>query len=152
MIYLSALLIGVVAGMRSMMAPAVTSWAARLGWIHLAGTPLAWMGSAVTPWILTVFAIAELVADKTPRVGSRKAPGPFGARIVTGGLSGAALGASAGMLVLGAILGAVGAVIGTLGGAAFRARLAKAFGRDLPAALIEDVTALVLAHLVFLGR
>jgi len=152
MIYLGALLIGVVAGMRSMMAPAVTSWAARLGWIHLAGTPLAWMGAAVTPWLFTVAAIAELVADKLPRAGSRKAPGPFGARIVTGALSGAAIGASAGMLVVGLVLGAVGAVVGTLGGYQFRARLARAFGRDLPAALIEDFVALALAHLVFLAR
>jgi uncharacterized membrane protein len=152
MLYLSALLIGVVAGMRSMLAPAVTCWAARLGWIHVAGTPLSWMGAAITPWIFTVFAILELIADKTPKVGSRKAPGPFGARIVAGALSGAAIGASAGMLAAGLVLGAIGAVIGTLGGAAFRARLANAFGRDLPAALIEDVTALVLACLVFLGR
>ena len=152
MIYLGAILIGVVAGMRSMMAPAVTSWAARLGWIHLAGTPLAWMGAAVTPWIFTVLAIAELVADKLPRAGSRKAPGPFIARILSGALCGAAVGASAGMLVVGLLLGAVGAVIGTLGGYEFRARLARAFGRDLPAAVLEDLVALALAHLVFLGR
>jgi uncharacterized membrane protein len=152
MIYLGAILIGVVAGMRSMMAPAVTSWAARLGWIHLAGTPLAWMGAAVTPWIFTVLAIAELVADKLPRAGSRKAPGPFIARIVSGALCGAAVGASAGMLAVGLLLGAVGAVIGTLGGYEFRARLARAFGRDLPAALLEDLVALALAHLVYLGR
>ena len=152
MIYLGAILIGVVAGMRSMMAPAVTSWAARLGWIHLAGTPLAWMGAAVTPWIFTVLAIAELVADKLHRAGSRKAPGPFIARILSGALCGAAVGASAGMLVVGLLLGAVGAVIGTLGGYEFRARLARAFGRDLPAALLEDLVALALAHLVFLGR
>jgi uncharacterized membrane protein len=152
MIYLSALLIGAVAGMRSMMAPAVTSWAARLGWIQLSGTPLAWMGAAVTPWIFTLFAVAEIVADKLPRTGSRKAPGPFGARIVMGALCGAAVGASAGMLAIGLVLGVVGAVAGTLGGYEFRARMAKAFGRDLPAALIEDVTALVLGHLVFWAR
>ena len=35
-----------------------------------------------------------------------------------------------------------GAVLGTLGGAAVRAKLAQAFGRDLPAALIEDVVAI----------
>jgi len=152
MIYLGAILIGVVAGMRSMMAPAVTSWAARLGWITSRGRRWAWMGAAVTPWIFTVLAIAELVADKLPRAGSRKAPGPFIARILSGALCGAAVGASAGMLVVGLLLGAVGAVIGTLGGYEFRARLARAFGRDLPAALLEDLVALALAHLVFLGR
>jgi len=33
-----------------------------------------------------------------------------------------------------------------------RARLARAFGRDLPAALIEDAIAIVLALLVVRGR
>jgi uncharacterized membrane protein len=152
MIYLSALLIGVVAGMRSMTAPAATSWAARLGWIHVDGTPLAWMGAAVTPWIFTVLAVLEIIGDKLPKTPSRKAAGPFGARIVSGALCGAAVGAGAGMLAVGLILGVLGAVIGTLGGYAFRARLARAFGRDLPAALLEDVTALALAWLVFVGR
>ena len=46
-----AFLIGVVAGLRSMTAPAVVSWAVRLGRIHLEGTPLAFLGSAATPWI-----------------------------------------------------------------------------------------------------
>jgi uncharacterized membrane protein len=42
----------------------------------------------------------------------------------------------------------VGAVLSTFGGAAGRARLARAFGRDLPAALIEDVIAIVGAVLI----
>ena len=152
MIYLAALLIGVVAGLRAMTAPAVASWAARLGWLNVQGTPVGWMGAAVTPWIFTIAALAELVADKLPKTGSRKAPGPFGARIVTGALAGATVGASAGMLAVGLVLGALGAVIGTLGGYQVRARLARAFGRDLPAALIEDAIAIVLALLVVRGR
>ncbi|HVZ82808.1 MAG TPA: hypothetical protein VG893_03975 [Terracidiphilus sp.] len=47
--------------------------------------------------------------------------------------------------VAGLILGAIGAVCGTLGGAAVRGRLAAAFNRDLPAALLEDVAAIALA-------
>ncbi|HEY1434389.1 MAG TPA: DUF4126 domain-containing protein, partial [Thermoanaerobaculia bacterium] len=39
-----AFLIGVVAGLRVMTAPAAVSWAARLGWLHLEGTPLAFLG------------------------------------------------------------------------------------------------------------
>jgi uncharacterized membrane protein len=38
-IYLAALLIGVVAGLRTMTAPAAVSWAASLGAIHLNGFP-----------------------------------------------------------------------------------------------------------------
>ena len=37
--------------------------------------------------------------------------------------------------------GVVGAVLGTLGGHQARARLAGSLGRDLPAALLEDVVA-----------
>jgi uncharacterized membrane protein len=36
-------------------------------------------------------------------------------------------------------------VAGTLGGAAVRGKLAAAFGRDLPAALLEDVAAIAIA-------
>ena len=36
--------IGVVAGLRSMTAPAVVAWAARLGWISLSGSHLAFNG------------------------------------------------------------------------------------------------------------
>ena len=47
--------------------------------------------------------------------------------------------------------GVVGAVIGTYGGAAVRARLATSFGRDLPAALIEDVAAVGGALLIVMA-
>ncbi len=145
MILLLALLIGVVAGLRAMMAPAAVAWAAALGWFDLSQTPLAFLGYRWTPWIFTVLALAELVTDQLPTTPSRKVPMQFGARIVMGALSGGAIGAAGGMLVAGIVAGAVGAVIGTLGGAEARARLATAFGRDLPAALIEDVVAVAAA-------
>ncbi len=127
-IYLLALLIGIVAGLRALTAPAAVSWAAHLGWLSLQGTPLAFMGATVTPYIFTVLAIVELITDQLPKTPSRKVPPQFGARIVSGALCGACIGAPAG-----------GAVIGTLGGAAARGALARAFGRDQPAALVEDV-------------
>jgi uncharacterized membrane protein len=148
MVFVLALLIGVVAGLRAMTAPAVVSWAARAGWLNLQGTPLAFLGAAVTPWIFTVAALGELLNDKLPKTGSRKAPGPFGARIVMGALSGAAVGAAGGALAAGLVLGAVGAVAGTLGGYELRARLARAAGKDLPIALIEDAIAIALAFWV----
>jgi uncharacterized membrane protein len=144
-LYLAALLIGVVAGLRAMTAPAAISWAAHLGLIDLSGSWLAFMGYRFTPWIFTALALVELVTDQLPSTPSRRVPPQFGARIVSGALCGGAIGASAGMLVPGAVLGAIGAVIGTLGGAAARANLARMFGRDLPAALIEDVVAIAAA-------
>ena len=141
-ILILSLLIGVVAGLRAVTAPAAVAWAAHLGWLKLAGTPLAFMGHVAAPWIFSVLAIGELIGDQLPSTPSRKVPVQFGTRIVMGALCGATLAAPGGQLVLGAIAGAAGAVIGTLGGAAVRAKMAQAFGRDLPAALIEDAVAI----------
>jgi uncharacterized membrane protein len=142
------LLIGVIAGLRSMTAPAAVSWAARVGRLNVASTGLAFLGYAFTPWIFTALAVGELVADQLPGTPSRTAPIPFGARILLGALSGAAIGASGGAFVMGLVAGIVGAIIGTLGGHAFRARLAAAFGSDRPAALIEDAIAIGGAFLI----
>ena len=70
--YVLAFLIGVIAGLRSLTAPAVVSWAARLGWLKLENTWLAFLGFAAPPYILSVLAIAELIADKLPKTPSRK--------------------------------------------------------------------------------
>lgn len=148
MILLAALLIGVVAGLRAMTAPAAVAWAAALGLFDVSQTPLAFMGYRWTPWIFTVLAIAELITDQLPSTPSRKVPMQFGARIVMGALAGATVGAAGGMLAFGLIAGVIGAVIGTYGGAAARGRLAIAFGRDLPAALVEDVIAVGGALLI----
>ena len=142
-IYVLAFLIGVVAGLRSMTPPAAVSWAARLGWLHLEGTPLAFLGFAVTPYILSVLAIGELIADKLPKTPSRKALGPFAARIVVGAFCGAAVAAPRQALIAGAAAGALGGVAGTLGGYEFRSRLVKAIGgKDFPIALLEDAIAI----------
>ena len=93
-------------------------------------------------------ALGELITDQLPSTPSRKVPVQFGARILVGALCGTALTLPSGGGVLGGVLGAVGAVIGTLGGAAARARLAAAFGRDLPAALLEDAVAITAAALI----
>lgn len=143
-----ALAIGVIAGLRAMMAPAAISWAAQLGLIDLSGSWLAFLGYRFTPWIFTALAVVELITDQLPSTPSRKVPQQFGARLLLGGLSGAAIGASGGALATGAVLGIVGAIIGTYGGAAARARLAAMFGRDLPAALIEDVVAIAGAYAI----
>lgn len=148
MILLLALLIGIVAGLRAMLAPAAVSFAARFGGLALAGTPLAFMGYAWTPWILGIAALAELVTDQLPTTPSRKIPVQFGTRVVTGALSGACIGAAHGMLIGGGVAGIVGAVLGTYGGSAARTAMARAFKSDRPAALIEDVVAIVLALVV----
>jgi uncharacterized membrane protein len=147
-ILILGILIGIIAGLRSMTAPAVVSWAARLGWIHVNSSWLAFLGYAWTPWILSLAALGELVADKLPTTPSRKAPPSFIFRVISGSLSGAAIGISRGSLLLGLSGGALGAIIGTLGGAAARSAMAKVFGRDLAAALVEDAIAISGATLI----
>jgi uncharacterized membrane protein len=142
-----ALLIGVVAGLRAMTAPAAVSWAAYL-WINLADTPLWFLGYWITPWIFTALALFELVTDQLPSTPSRTVPIQFGTRIVMGALAGAGLGAAGGSLVGGLVAGIIGAVIGTYGGRAFRGKLAASFGSDRPAALIEDAIAIVGALVI----
>lgn len=146
--------IGIVAGLRSLTAPAAVSWAARLGWLDLQGSSLAFMGSTATVVIFSPLAIAEYVADLLPTTPRRTAPGPLVARIVMGGLSGASLCASAGRsLALGAALGALGGVIGAYAGYEARTRLVKALNvQDRVVALSEDVVAVVLAWLLVTWR
>ena len=148
MVYFLALVIGIIAGLRAMTAPAAISWAAYLSYLNLGGGWLAFMGYRFTPWILFVLALGEFVTDQLPSTPSRKVPVQFGARLVSGALSGAVVGVDGGVLWGGLVAGIVGAVIGTLGGAAVRSRLATAFGRDLPAALVEDAVAIGGAILV----
>jgi hypothetical protein len=51
--------LGFATGLRSFTAPAMVSWAARLGWLDLRGTPLAFMGSTVAVALLSLLAIVE---------------------------------------------------------------------------------------------
>ena len=119
--------IGIVAGLRSLTAPAAVSWAACLGWLNLQGSPLAFMASKVAVVIFSLLAIAEYGADLLPSTPSRTTPGPLIARIVMGGLCGACLCISAGRSAgLGALLGGLGGLIGAFGGYQARTGLVRA--------------------------
>jgi uncharacterized membrane protein len=144
-----AFLIGGVAGLRAMTAPAAVSWGAALGWFSLQGTALAFLGFKFTPYIFTALALLELVSDKLPKTPSRKVPPQFIARILSGALCGAAIGASHGALVGGLFAGALGGVAGTLLGSEFRARLVAATGgNDRPIAILEDAIAIGAGFLI----
>lgn len=148
MIYFLALLIGVVAGLRVMTAPAAVSWGSALGWVPVSEGWAAFMGYRYTPWIFSLLALVEFVGDQLPSTPSRKVPQQFGARLASGAFCGAVIGTAGGTLVGGLVAGVVGAIIGTYGGAAFRGRLAAAFGRDPPAAIVEDAVAIALGLIV----
>ena len=147
-VYLLALSIGVIAGLRAMSAPAAVAWAAHLGWLKLDDSWLTFFESVWARWIFTLLALGELITDQLPSTPSRTVPIQFGTRLVSGAVSGAAIGAAGGNWIAGLVAGLVGAVIGTLGGRAFRARLAAAFGGDRPAALTEDAIAIIGALLI----
>jgi uncharacterized membrane protein len=64
---------------------------------------------------------------------------------VTSALCCLAIGLSGDGIIIGLAAGIIGAVAGTFGGAKARSPLARTFGRDLPAALLEDAVALGIA-------
>jgi uncharacterized membrane protein len=150
---LLAFLIGVVAGLRSLTAPAVVAWAAHRNWLNLHGSPLSFMGSSAAVGIFTLLALFELVADQLPSTPSRTKPAGLGARIVFGALSGASVAASASQsIALGGVAGAAGGVVGAFAGYEGRTRLARALRvPDFVIASLEDGVA-IAAGLYIVSR
>ena len=128
-VFIAAFVLGVVAGLRTFIAPAA---------LYLAR-------GGIAGYVLALFALGELFGDVQPNVPPRTWPPALLARVASGAFVGWMLcafrGASPGA---GAALGAVGAVIGTYGGKNVRLRLIERFGA-VPAALMEDAVAIVLA-------
>jgi uncharacterized membrane protein len=147
-LFINAFLIGTASGLRAMIGLAAVSWAARFGILPLGHTWLAFLGYALTPYILTLMAIGELVNDKLPKTPSRLIPPQFLTRIVTSALCGLAIGLSGNGMIIGLVAGILGAVAGTFGGAKTRGFLARNLGCDLPAALLEDIAAAGIAAFV----
>src|ERR1700739_86619 len=94
-LFLGCFSIGIIAGLRSLTAPAMVSWAAHLGWLDLSGSWLSFLCSRTATIILSLLALAELVADKLPKTPNRTDPGPFVFRLITGGSSSLAICTSA---------------------------------------------------------
>jgi uncharacterized membrane protein len=143
-VLLLCFLIGCVAGLRSMMAPAIVCAAAYLQWVHLEGTPLSFMTSRVTLSVFTFLAISELIVDKLPQTPARTSAMGLIARAVMGGLSGAALAVSGGKsLMAGALLGAAGGVGGAFAGYEIRRGLVTQMKLpDFVVAVVEDLLAI----------
>jgi len=85
-----------------------------------------------------------LINDKLPKTPNRTTPGPLGFRILSGGLSGAALAIAAAQGVpLGAVAGIVGALVGTFGGYQARHQIVTQLKvKDIGVALVEDLIAI----------
>jgi len=145
-LFLLAIGIGIVAGLRSLTAPAVVAWAAHFGWLNLHDSPLGFMDSITAVAIFSLLAIGELVADKLPMTPNRTTPVPLSARIITGALCGACVWAAAGKsLIAGALVGGTAGVIGAFAGYKVRRRLVnKLHIHDFVVAVCEDLFAIGL--------
>jgi uncharacterized membrane protein len=146
-------LIGVVAGLRSMLAPAaVVSDLAR----HRPDLPMSRFFANASgheaKFITLANALGEAVFDKLPFVPARTAPGSVIARSLSGALSGGALGLSREIpAALGAALGLIGAIGGTYG--AYHARKWIGENTKVPDPVIglaEDGIAVALARIATL--
>ena len=147
--YLTAACLGVIAGMRSMSAPALVSrhFAAAPS-PHLAASAFGWLGSPRTAQVLTLLALGEVGADKLPFIPARTEPGPLAARGVSGALAGGAVCASAGeSTAAGAAVGALAALASSFAFYHLRRTLGER-GRlpDPVLAVAEDALALGLGR------
>lgn len=147
---LMAFLLGSTAGPRTSAPLTVTSWAAKLGWIDVKDSPLAFLASTHAMAVTTPMAIGELIVDKLPATPDRTDPPGLAARAVSGAISGAAL--AGGRSWPAAFAGAMGAVVATYAGYTLREKLADALGHDFPVAAVEDLIAFGGATMVCLAQ
>lgn len=143
-----AFALGVVSGMRSFLAIAVTAvtlW--RRPEVVPPMSPAFWLRRAPVAIVLALCALGELVVDKMPWIGNRTATGPLVARIVTGAVSGAAVAQVAHVDGWkGGVIGGAGAVIGAFGFFHLRQWVDRVTGiRDPYIGAAEDAVALAIA-------
>jgi len=147
-VYASAALIGTVAGMRSMAAPAAVSRLSQPGTPGSSGLDIASCPAVANAF--GVFAAAEAIADKLPFMPNRTETFSVVARACSGGISGAVLCSSRRRSAwFGALLGAAAAIGTTYAAYELRRRAKKAL--HVPDALIavaEDSLAASTACLV----
>jgi len=148
---IAALILGFVAGMRSLMPLAVLALTlTRRPELVPASDPAHWLTLWPLSILLGLAALGELVVDKLPRTPNRIALGPFVGRLLLGGLAAAAL-VQLGRINpwIGAALGAVGVIAGTLGMFYLRRAAGRTTGISDPyIGVIEDVLAIAIASTV----
>jgi len=111
---LKAIGLGVIAGMRSMSAPAlVSNHIARSQPEEISDSPFKVMGYQKTATLLKGLAIGEMIADKLPVVPARVSTGPLIVRVISGAISGGAVCAAEGERAgRGAVAGGLAAIAG----------------------------------------
>lgn len=144
-----SLLIGLVAGLRSMTPLAAASLAARQGRLPRDSGAPRLLGAGPVAVGASALAVGELLGDKMPWAPDRTVPPGLAARLLTGGLAGAALARRRDRLA-GAALGAAGAVAAGYLGLALRKRAMARYGQT-PSGLVEDIAAVSAAALIVGG-
>src|SRR5437762_9927425 len=149
-VLLLCFLLGCVAGLRSLTAPAVVCWAAHFGWLHFGRSKLALITHPYTRIVLTVLALIELIVDKLPHTPARTAPIGLIARIVLGALCGVALATSLrASPLLGGVVASAGAIFGAFAGYQTRHALVwRMHLADFAVALVEDAIAITAGLLI----
>jgi uncharacterized membrane protein len=142
-------LIGLAAGARAMTPLAAVSDAAHKGALPADNGAPAWLGHPLVAAGSKALAAGELWGDKLPSAPDRIVPVGIAARLVSGGLAGAAL-APRRHALLGGALGATAAVGAAYLTFAMRMRALRRYGQT-PTGVIEDALTVGAAQAVLLG-
>lgn len=141
-----SLLIGLVAGLRSMTPFAAVAFAARNHGRNRNPGESSLLSSRTAVAGASVLAAGELLGDKMRSAPDRTIPPGLVARLITGAVSGAALAPRRDRLPA-AVLGALGAVAGGYIGLAVRKRAMARYGQ-IRSGLVEDGLALAATALI----
>lgn len=142
-----AVVLGVVAGMRSQLPGALLAWRSSRGELpHNVPGPGGVLRRRGSVPLTTLAAFGEMVGDKLPRTPSRLEDGPFVGRVTLGAAAGSAVSVAFGRSrIAGAALGAAGAAAGSVAGHRLRAMAVQSTGTsDTVWALVEDGLAITL--------
>lgn len=142
-VFIKAIGMGVIAGMRSMAAPAlVSNNLAHSQPRGIARTPLRAMAYPKTASVLKALALGEMVADKLPMIPARIAPASLAARAASGALCGASIFAAEDKrTALGGVAGALAAIASAYAFYHLRRGIGQEFKvPDTLLALTEDAT------------
>ena len=148
---LTTLGLGAIAGLRSMSAPALLARSVRRGDLHAPDLPA--LGSPKISSLLTLLAVGEMIADKTPFIPARTSAPALIGRLLSGALVGATLFASEGRHGnSGAVLGALSALAAAYAGEGLRSAGARKGIPDPILAVLEDRLVLTLGRRILLKR
>lgn len=145
--YVKAFGLGIVAGMRSLIAPALLSHKlVRTFPTKQPSKPIHYLAQPTTSLALKVLAGVEMTGDKIPNVPDRTFPPEFGARIAMGATCGVFISQAEGAEApVGAVAGGLGTVVGTLAFLRLRQWLSDDLGLPDPVVgLAEDALAIGL--------